>query len=312
MKLLLMYRPDAEHWERLRSAAPNARLAVAESEQHAIEEASDADAILGNRYCMQALPHAPKVRWVQSNSVGMDILLRSAHLQRDTITLCNARGVYDDELADHTLALLLGIARGLPAIVHQQHRQEWTRVERPALRGKHVLVLGGGRIGSAVATRLNAFGARCSAACLSPRAQSAPFERIWTGEQWRAELGRTDFLVVALPLTERTRNVLGDPELSLLRDGTVLVNVARGELLDEGALQRHLPRLGGAALDVFREEPLPPGHWMWSHQQVLVSPHLGRSPERSSFRFQSLFEENVRRFAAGEPLLNVVNKREGY
>lgn len=312
MKLLLMYRPDAEHWERLRSAAPAASLVVAQSEQHAIEEVGSADAILGNRYCMQALPYARSLRWVQSNSVGMDLLLRCAHLQNDAITLCNARGVYDDELADHTVALLLGMARGLPAIVRQQQRQEWTRVARPALRGKQVLILGGGRIGSAVATRLNAFGARCAAACLSPRANSAPFERIWTGDQWRAELNGADFVVVALPLTERTRNVLGEAELSRLRDGAVLVNVARGELLDEDALQRHLPRLGGAALDVFQEEPLPAGHWMWSHPHMLVSPHLGRSPESGRFLFQSLFEENVRRFAAGEPLLNVVNKREGY
>lgn len=307
-----MYRPEPEHWERLRSLVPNATLVVAESEEHAAKEVSNADAILGNRYCMQVLPGAARLRWIQSNSVGMDLLLSCPAVHNDSITLCNARGVYDDELADHTLALVLALARGLPELARQQAQQSWRRFQRPALRGARALILGAGRVAAAVATRLNAFGVDCAASCLRPREQPAPFGAVLEGDLWRPRLREADYLIVTLPLTARTRDVVDESVLAQLPDGAAVVNVARGELLDEAALRRHLPRLAGAALDVFRSEPLPAGHWMWSHPQVLISPHLGRSPEQHRFAFQELFEENVRRFAGGLPLLNVVDKLEGY
>jgi phosphoglycerate dehydrogenase-like enzyme len=131
---------------------------------------------------------------------------------------------------------------------------------------------------------------------------------------WFDLLPRTDVLVLALPLTHETRGLIGADALAALPDGSLLVNVGRAETLDERALLEALreDRIGGAALDVLDHEPPPPDHPAWSEPRLLLTPHVARSPEQPPFRWEPLFVENLRRFAAGEPLLNVVDVRAGY
>lgn len=308
MKILLLDRPSEEHLRRLRQAAPGAEMLCAESEEDAAAKVPGAEVVMGNRWLLQCLPRARSLRWLQSNSVGVEWLLGNAGL--DGVTVTCARGVYDDEMADHTLALLLALARGLPALRDAQHRREWRRTPTPPLRGRRALILGAGAVGTAVARRLGPFGVECEGACRRPRPPAPPFQALH--EDWRSRLPTADFLVLTLPLTARTRGCVGRAELTALPEGALLVNVARGELLDEEALRETLPRLGGAALDVFAQEPLPPGHWAWMEPKVLVSPHVGRSPEPGARRLEGLFAENLRRYASGEPLLHVVDPEAGY
>ncbi len=315
-RVLLFYRPHPEHLARLRAAAPDHELVVAATEAEALAAAPGAVAILGNRFFLQTLPVARRLRWFQSNSVGMDLVLSDPLLRRRGIVVTNVRGVYDDELADHALALLLAAVRGVAAADRDLRDGRWERRPLPHLAGRRVLVLGFGGVGRAICRRLVASGAEVRALCRRPHrsrdAARALGVTLAGSEALPDELAAAWAVMVALPLTPATRGLLDRRRLSLLPDGAFLVNVARGALIEDAALREQLPRLGGVGLDVFAEEPLPPGHWLREEPRAVLTPHVGRSPETGRPRWERLFEENLGRFAAGEPLLNVVDLEAGY
>ncbi|MGZ5446330.1 MAG: D-2-hydroxyacid dehydrogenase [Thermoanaerobaculia bacterium] len=292
MKILLVYEPGAEHLGRLQSAAPRADFLVAHDEDEARALMIDADAVLGNRWFYQTVDAATRLRWMQSNSMGVDLILeRAAH--RDFVLTC-ARGVYDAEVAQHAVALALALVRGLPAFRDAQHRAKWNRTRLRDLGDMDALILGWGGVGQRIARLLEPFGTRVQA-----------------GRSDGAYSFDVDLLFLALPLTPRTRHLVGANELRALRPGAFVVNVGRGETLDTDALLA-ATHLGGAALDVFESEPLPAEHPLWARRDILITPHVARSIEEPPYRWEPLFEENVRRFAAGEPLLHVVDREKGY
>ncbi|PLS83608.1 MAG: D-2-hydroxyacid dehydrogenase [Chloroflexi bacterium] len=316
MKILLMYPPSADHLAALQAVAPGAELCVAQDEAHAARLIGDAEVVLGNRYFLQSLPYAQRLRWMQSNSMGVDRIL-TAGVGLDNIVLTNARGVYDDELAEHTLALIFALVRQLHYARDDQQAQRWQRRSLRTIGGMQALILGWGGIGQALAQRLLALGVRVHAARqrhLGPPATDAQDVTMHGPHTWRAALPTTDILLLALPLTPATHHVVGAAELAALPPDALVVNVGRGGTLDEqtllNALQRD--RLSGAGLDVLEHEPLPPDHPLWREPKVLITPHVGRSIERPPFRWEPLFVENVRRYVRGEPLLNVVDQRRGY
>ncbi len=316
MKILLMYPPSPEHEAALRAAAPGAAFAVARNEAEAAREIADADAVLGNRYFLQSLPHARRLRWMQSNSMGVDRIL-GAGAGLSQVTLTCARGVYDEEMADHALALVLALLRRLPRFFAQQQQAVWERAALPALGGLRALLLGWGGVAQAAARRLRAFGIAVEGVRRrAPESGETTPEgfRVWGPASWRAALPRADLLLLALPLTRETRHLAGEAELRALPRGAYVVNVGRGGTLEEAALFDLLRRhhLAGAALDVFEEEPLPASHPAWRVPNLLITPHVARSAENASFRWEPLFIENLRRFASGEPLLNVVDREAGY
>ncbi len=315
VNVLLMYRPGAEHEEGLRRAAPTARLESAVDESTAAELIREADAVLGNRFFLQSLPHARRLRWMQSNSAGVDLILRAGP-ELDGIVLTCARGVYDDEVADHAAALVLGLARRLHHARDAQRERRWERLRLETLRGRRALILGWGGIGRGIAQRLRAFGLEVEG--VRRRIVEAQREPegflVHPPDTWRERLPETDILMLALPLTHETLGLVGSQELAALPRGALVVNVGRAPTIDEEALLQalHAGRLGGAALDVLQDEPPPADHAAWAEPNLLLTPHVARSPEEPPFRWEPLFEENLRRFAADEPLLNVVDVRAGY
>jgi phosphoglycerate dehydrogenase-like enzyme len=315
MKVLLVYRASETHWDNLRRAAPGAELLVASSESEAARLIADADAVLGNRWFLQSLPYAKRLRWMQSNSMGVDLILRSgADLSR--IVLTRVRGVYDDEVAEHAVALALALVRGVHKARDAQRERAWRREALGTLFGKRALILGWGGVGQGIARRLSALGCAVSAARRThagPPVTGCGGFTIW-GPSWREALPQASLVFLALPLTSQTRDIFGEQEFQLLPHGSFLINVGRGENVDETALIEAIRggRLAGAGLDVVREEPLSPASPLWSEPAVLITPHVGRSPESGRYRWEPVFEENLRRFARGEPLLHVVDKEAGY
>jgi phosphoglycerate dehydrogenase-like enzyme len=313
-----MYEPLPAHFAVLREAAPGAELIVARGEAEARAAFPTADAVLGNRWFLQSLRAAAgqhRLRWMQSNSVGVDYIL-SAGDDLAGVTLTCARGVYDDEMAEHALALLLALVRGLPGFVDQQRTGVWRRGPLRTLRGMRGLILGWGGVGCAAAGLLAGAGARVEGARRGlprPETDSRGFP-VWTPLTWRERLPEMDFLLLALPLTAETRRLVGAAELARLREGALVVNVGRGGTLDDDALLEAVRsgRLAGAALDVLEEEPPAPGSPLWREPRILITPHVARSAETAPFRWEGLFVENLRRFCAGEPLLNVVDPARGY
>jgi phosphoglycerate dehydrogenase-like enzyme len=311
-----MYEPSPEHRAELERAAPSACLRVATDEATACNLIANADAVLGNQYFLQSLPRAQKLRWMQSNSMGVDLLLSSGAMLQNVTVTC-ARGIYADEIAEHGLALLLALLRELHHARDAQHTRRWERRALKRVADSRVLLMGWGSVGQATALRLRALGARVDV--LRRLHHGEPAENEWgvtvhgPGD-WREVLSVADAVIVTLPLTSSTRNIVGEEELAALPPHAVLVNIGRGGTVDESALLRALGsgRLAGAALDVLAREPPEATDLLWSEPNLLLTPHVARSLERPPYRWEPLFVENLRRFACGEPLLNVVDSDAGY
>jgi phosphoglycerate dehydrogenase-like enzyme len=317
VRILLNYVPGPEHRRRLEAAAPEATFAVATTEQEARGAIVDAEVVLGNRHFLQALPHATRLRWMQSNSMGVDLILRGAGGRLDGVTLTSARGVYADEVADHALALLLGVTRGVRDAVEAYGERRWGRWSLATLAGRRALVLGWGAIGRAIGRRLVGFGVTPVGIRRNGPPEPATDAEgflVYGPATWRAELPTTDLLMIALPLTPETERCVGAAELASLPADAVVVNVGRGPVIDQPALFAALRagRLRGAGLDTIVDEPPAPDDPAWDVPRLLLTPHVGRSLEEGEPRWARLFEENLRRWVAGEPLLNAVDRTAGY
>ncbi len=313
--ILLMYDPVQAHLQRLQQAAPDREIAIAHSLEEAQQLIENAEIVLGNRYFIQSLPFARKLRWMQSNSVGVDIILTKKQLLLDKgITLTCARGVYDAELAEHTLTLLLALFRNIHLLRDEQYAHSWQRHRLRTLHNSRCLILGWGSLAQEIARLITAMGGRVSAV----RNQTGDSEEqgisIFGQQNWQTQLANTDALIICLPKTPETHHFVNGVILDQLPQRAFVVNIGRGGTLDDQALLERVQtgQLAGAGLDVFEEEPLAAAHPLWAEPRILITPHVGRSLEGPEFKWQPLFEENLARYMHGEALLNIVNYEKGY
>lgn len=264
---------------------------------------------------------APQLRWAHSASAGVGGSL-TPELRASNIVLTNSAGVYAEAMADTVLAGVMYFVRGLDYAVQQQREATWNQTPfvTPLARMREVhdlrvLVIGAGGIGSAVAGRFDALGARCVGIRRRPElGLPAGFQRVEGPDEVDAELPAADVVVLSAPLTDQSRMLLDRERFALLHEGAIVVNVARGALLDETILLQELDsgRVRGAVLDVFSKEPLPAENPVWRHPRILVTPHVSGVSPRHWERALVLFLENWRRWRAGEPLRNVVDPDAGY
>ncbi|MET9295243.1 2-hydroxyacid dehydrogenase [Streptomyces sp. NPDC003077] len=256
--------------------------------------------------CLRPLSRMTGLRVVQALTAGVEHLLPSVPLLPPGAQLCNARGLHDASTAELALTLTLAALRGIPDFVRQQDAQEWRTDFRPALADKSVLILGYGSIGSAIEDRLTPF--ECARVIRIARtARDTVRGPVHPIAELSALLPAADVVIIATPLAETTRGLVGADFLARMRDGALLVNVARGAIVDTKALLTELEsgRLR-AALDVTDPEPLPAGHPLWSAPGVLVTPHVGGPSSAYLPRAKRLLKEQLTRFAAGKPLRNIV------
>ncbi|MGW8564800.1 D-isomer specific 2-hydroxyacid dehydrogenase family protein [Isoptericola sp. NPDC055881] len=257
-----------------------------------------------------ALAAAPGTRWVQLPSAGVDSYADDGLLASPGITWTSAKGAFARPVAEHALALTLATLRRLP---QRARARSWGSQAGTSLFGADVLVLGAGGIARTYLDLLVPFGTRN--VVVRRRAEPVPgAERTVTADHLHAELARADVVVVAAALTTQTRALIGAAELAAMKPGAVLVNIARGGLVDTGALVAALAsgHLGGAALDVTDPEPLPDGHPLWDLPTALVTPHTADTQEMVEPLLRARVEENLRRFVAGEDLDGVVDPVAGY
>lgn len=263
-----------------------------------------------------ALPRtAPRLRWVQGTSSGIGEILRATGLDRTDITFTTAAGIHAVPLAEFTVLGLLHFTKGMPQLRAWQADHRWERFATRRLAGQRVLVIGLGRVGGRVAATLAALGVEVVGMARTPRlAPPEGVSRLITPDELLATLPRVDALVLATPDTAATRRLIGAREIAALRPATVLVNVARGSVVDEDALIEALRagRLAGAALDVFDTEPLPPASPLWDLPNVIVSPHSASTIADEDARLVDLFIDNLDRYLAGRPLLNVFERERSY
>jgi phosphoglycerate dehydrogenase-like enzyme len=241
-----------------------------------------------------------RLRVIQTASAGVDWLI--GHVP-EHVVVCNARGVYDAPLAEWVVGAILAMQRGLVQSRDAQARHEWDAIEPPELSGRRVVIVGLGSIGAAIADRLRPFGVEITGVGRTAR----------EGIRGLAELDDllldAEILVDILPLTSETRGLLDARRLGLLPDGALVVNAGRGRTIDTSALVEEL-RTGRlrAALDVTDPEPLPADHPLWELPNVLITPHMAGDSPGSTIRALALVGDQIRRFAAGEPLINEVSR----
>ncbi|MEU2673193.1 2-hydroxyacid dehydrogenase [Streptomyces sp. NPDC007164] len=260
----------------------------------------------GAEVAVRPLAGMPAIQVVQTLSAGIDHVEPALGLLPDGALVCNAKGVHEASTAELTLALILASLRGVPGFVHGQDKEEWRSGFYPALADKSVLIVGYGSIGSAIEDRLAPFEcARVVRVARSARATArGPVHPL---EDLSALLPEADVVVLSTPLNPSTQGLADAKFLAAMADGALLVNVARGGVVDTEALLIELQsgRLR-AALDVTDPEPLPAGHPLWHAPNVLITPHVGGSTSAFLPRAKRLLAGQLSRFAAGEPVENVV------
>lgn len=301
----------------LSSLSSRIQLAFADTAEGVAACIEDADVIFAWRPDRRLLEHAlavaTRLRWIQTASAGVDGLLFPALVESDVI-VTNARGVFDDAMAEYAIACILVFAKDLATTIADSRRGEWHYRYTEPVEGRRLLVLGPGPIGTAVARRATALGLRAEAIGSGDRPASAPYERVRGPDALLDALSGADYVVNTLPLTEATRHVLSDAAFDAMRPTARLVNLGRGATVDEAALVRALQRgaIAGAALDVFEAEPLPPDSPLWRLPNVIVSPHMSGDTVGWEGRVVDAFARNLDRWIGGLPLDNVVDKARGY
>jgi phosphoglycerate dehydrogenase-like enzyme len=257
---------------------------------------------------------SPNIKWIHNGMTGMADLLYP-RLVSSNITVTNAAGAHKDEIAEAALAMMLAAAKRFREHFGFQIRSEWHHLDHSMLMGRTVTIVGLGAVGSAIAWRCKALGThviavkRLAVPSLPPHVDS-----LVTPDELPRILPLADYVAVSAALTSETRGLIGITELRSMKPSAYLVNIARGELVDEKALIHALREgwIAGACLDVFREEPLPASSPLWAMPNVIVTPHNAAWSPDSEKEALGLFLDNFKRYVTGQPLRNVVDKKAGY
>ena len=314
--------------EQIGLVAPGVDVFVARDREHAAElvEEEYADAILG-WLTPEIFERGEELRWISLYSAGIESYLELPGFAESDVVLTNGQRLYANGGAEHVLGMILSLSRRLHTAALQQSERRWDTApltgptpitgdgsELGELRGKTILVAGLGGIGTEVARLAHGIGMRVIATRASRR-EGPPFvDYVGLANELPYLVWEPDVIVNCLPLTEETEGIFDDQFFRLANSEAFFINIGRGKTVDTDALVRALRegRIAGAALDVTEPEPLPADHELWGIPNVIITPHVGGDSEAHMERIWLLFRENLRRFAVGEPLLSVVNKRRGY
>jgi len=256
---------------------------------------------------------AGDLRWIHWAGAGVDAAVFS-ELAASEVQLTNARGVFDVPMAEWVLGMIICFAKEIPQSLEFQAQAEWKHRVTEMIAGKRALVVGVGSIGRAVGRLLRAAGMEVEAIGRSARDGDTDFGHIYAIDELHVRLSGADYVVLITPLTEQTRNLFAAPEFAAMATHARFINIGRGPLVVEADLLAalHQGQIAGAALDVFVEEPLPPASPFWNAPNCLVSPHMSGDYAEHEAAMADQFMTNWARYLAGEPLLNVVDKKLGF
>jgi D-3-phosphoglycerate dehydrogenase len=300
MRIVLCYPVETRHLEQLAAAAPGHEIVDAGQERIAAE-LLDADLFLGHAKVPVPWDEAVargRLRWIQSSAAGMDHCLVPSVIAS----------------AEQTMALLFGLLRGLPTFFRAQAKREYIRRPTRDLHGATVGIIGFGGNGRRIAETLMPFRVRILATDLFPEDRPEHVEQLLPADQLDRVLEQSDVVILCVPLNEDTHHLIDVGRLERMKRSALLVNVARGPVVDEAALIDSLVKgqIAGAGLDVAEVEPLPAASPLWDLPQVIITPHVGAQSARRADVTTEFLAKNLRRFLAGQPLLNLVDKRLGF
>lgn len=311
--LILLARDDDALREQVQNLSPRLEFVSREQLQKDPDLLARLDVVYGSLNADE-LARATKLRWLQSTSAGVNSLLTPEVRARDFV-ITTTSGIHAAPIAEQMFGMVLVVTRGLNLAWQAQQKREWGGFDFGAsiLSGKTLGILGVGAIGGHAARIGKAFGMTVVGLRHSRKAHPDVEQMYGEGER-AAFFGRSDVVMNVLPLTDATRNFVGESEFSSFKRGAIFVNAGRGATVDTGALLNALNRgqVGAACLDVTEPEPLPPDHPLWTTPNVFITPHNGGGRPDYNKRADDIFLANLRCFLDGEQLENVVDKEEGY
>ncbi len=282
-------------------------------------ELPDTDIFVGWSLRPEQFALAKKLKWIHATAAGVNQLMYEG-VRRSSVVVTNSRGVMTIPMAEHTLGLILALARRIPSAVRHQAQKHWAQQdiwnEQPPteINGRTLLVVGYGAIGQELGRRARALGMRVVGVKRDPSRGTEHADAVVGSSRLREVLGEADFVVLATPVTPETEHAFGQREFETMKESAHFINVGRGTLVETGALIEALQKkkIAGAAIDVAEQEPLPPESPLWSAPNLLITPHLSAASERLWHRHAALLLDNLNRYFKGQELRNVVDKQRGY
>lgn len=315
MNIVLCYPVEPRHLQWLSEAVPGANFINAG--QEGIGQAIfAADIFVGHAKVpvdWDRVVQQGRLKLIQSSAAGLDHCLVPSVIQ-SPITVCSASGLFANQVAEQTLSLLLGLLRGIPTFFRQMQRKEFVRRPTDDLHGKRIGIVGLGGNGRRLAEVLSAFRVTIKATDYFPVRKPHCVSDLWPADQLKQLAAVSDILILAIPLNSHTERLIDAEILGSMPRGSYLINVARGQVVDEAAMVEALRsgQLAGAGLDVTYVEPLPPESPLWELSNVLITPHVGAQAASRVDDSTRLACENLRRHLRGQPLLNIVDKQLGF
>jgi len=299
------------------SASPNVRVVNATPET-LNKELADADGYIGDIKPAQVRV-GKNLKWVQTMSAGVEKVLHLSggnDLRDSNIVLTNNQIVQGPEIADHAMAMLLTLTRSLPKYISDRQTETWQArsFNGIELNGKTAIVIGVGGIGNQIAIRAWAHGMKVIGVDPEDIPYSPFITRVVKPDQLDEVLPQADVVFISAPHTEKSHKMMGARQFEMMKPNSYFIAVSRGGIYDMPGLVKALDsrRLAGAGVDVTDPEPLPKGHALWKFDNAIITPHVAGRSDQDRARMLGTIKENIRRFGAGQPLLNVVDKRKGY
>jgi phosphoglycerate dehydrogenase-like enzyme len=297
-----------------KTAGQGAAIVVAKSPADMAREIVDADGVIGG-LSQDQFTKAKNLKWVQTYSAGVEGLRWKEFLDSN-IVLTNCKIVQGPNIADHAMALLLALTRGLNTFFTEKEKEHWDREGRELLELQDMtaVVIGVGGIGSQIAQRAHGFGMKVIGVDPKDLPPNINVTRMVYPSQLDSVLPLADVVFISTPLTPESRHMMGPHQFDLLKKSSFFVAVSRGGIYDTPSLVKALDshKLAGAGLDVTDPEPLPPGHPLWKFPNVVITPHVAGNSPGSYARRVTVFKENISHFVRNEPMRNVVDKQKGY
>jgi len=317
MRIVLCYPVEPKHIAQIQAVVPEAEI-VSASQQSIADDIFGADIFCGHSK-ERPIPwddvvREGKLRWIQSSAAGLDHCLTPPVVAADEIIVTSASGVLADQVAEQTMALLCGLLRGLPTFFRAQQKHEFIRRPTRDLHRQTIGIIGFGGNGRRLAEVLRPYRGKIIATDWFPTDKPDSVDELWPADRNEELIAKSDILILAAPLTEKTRGMLNERTISSMKMNAVVINVARGKLIVERDMIASLQagKLAGFATDVTETEPLADNSPLWDLPNVIITPHVGGQSKWRTDDMTDFFCENLRRHMANRPLVNLVDKRLGF
>lgn len=304
--------------DRIRIAAPGSKIAIIKNREDwnakSSEIAGDVDVVFGLRPAAK-YTEMPNMRWGQQTGAGANWLFDMPEVADSDLIITNASGVHAIPISEHIMALMLSLSRKIHTYVKSQAMHKWDRRGRLIeLEGSTMGLVGVGEIGKKTAEKGAAFSMRVLGLRRNPERSDPNVDRMYGPGDLNKMLPECDWVVITTALTSETKGMIGEAEFRAMKESAYIINIARGPIIQEDMLVKALQEgwIAGAGLDVFEQEPLPPDSPLWEMNNVVITPHIAGATPFYVDRLIEIFTENLRRYQAGEPLMNVVDKKLGY